>query len=206
MTYRTFGKRVVDLVLTIPAMVVLAPLLAVIACLVRLKLGTPVLFRQRRPGLHGRPFTVLKFRTMSDRRDADGKLLPDAQRLTSFGKLLRSTSVDELPELVNVLKGEMSLVGPRPLMMKYLDRYTREQMRRHEVKPGIAGWAQVNGRNDISWEDKFALDVWYVDHQSLWLDLRIIALTFWKTIKREGISRAGHVTAPEFMGTAEHQG
>ncbi|MBE9514449.1 MAG: sugar transferase [Chloroflexi bacterium] len=202
--YRTFGKRLLDLALTIPALILFAPLFALLALLVRVKLGCPVLFRQQRPGLHGRPFTLFKFRTMTDARDAQGNLMPDDERLTPFGRVLRSTSIDELPEMFNVLKGEMSLVGPRPLMIKYLDRYTPEQMRRHEVKPGITGWAQVNGRNDISWEGKFALDVWYVDHQSLWLDLKIIAMTPWRILKREGISRQGYATAPEFMGTTEH--
>lgn len=178
-----------------------APLLAVIAFLVRITLGSPIFFRQQRPGLHGKPFTLLKFRTMTDARDSDGNLLPDEQRLTPFGQFLRRTSLDELPELFNVLKGDMSLVGPRPLLMQYLDRYTPQQMRRHEVKPGITGWAQVNGRNALSWEQKFALDVWYVDHLSLWLDLKIILLTMWKVLRREGISQEGFATMPEFMGT-----
>ena len=199
--YRRFGKRLLDLALTIPALILLAPLFGLLALLVRLKMGSPVLFRQQRPGLHGQPFSLLKFRTMTDARDAQGDLLLDADRLTPFGQFLRSTSLDESPELTNVLRGEMSLAGPRPLLMRYLDRYTPEQMRRHEVKPGITGWAQVNGRNDIPWEEKFALDVWYVDNQSLWLDVQIIAVTAWKTITREGISKQGHATAPEFMGT-----
>lgn len=199
MAYRS--KRLFDLMLTALALIILSPVLVVIAFLVRVRLGSPVLFRQQRPGLHGRPFILLKFRTMTDARDADGSLLPDEQRLTSFGRFLRRTSMDELPELLNVLKGDMSLVGPRPLLMQYLDRYTSEQMRRHEVKPGITGWAQINGRNALSWEDKFALDVWYIDHLSLWLDLRIILLTIWKVLRREGISQAGFATMPEFMGT-----
>ena len=198
--YRRWGKRLLDLCLTLVAFLLLLPVMGVIAVIVRLKLGAPVLFRHRRPGLHGQPFTLYKFRTMTDTRDAQGNLLPDAERLTPFGRFLRSTSLDELPELFNVLKGEMSLVGPRPLLMRYLDRYTPEQMRRHEVKPGITGWAQVNGRNAITWEQKFTLDVWYVDNQSLWLDLKIIALTAWKILKREGISQPGHATAREFMG------
>jgi lipopolysaccharide/colanic/teichoic acid biosynthesis glycosyltransferase len=202
--YCKFGKRLLDLALTIPILILLAPLLALLGLLVRLKLGSPVLFRQQRPGLHGHPFTLLKFRTMTDTRDAQGNLLPDEDRLTQFGQLLRSTSLDELPELMNVLKGEMSLVGPRPLLMQYLGRYTAEQMRRHKVKPGVTGWVQVNGRNDIPWAEKFALDVWYVEHQSLWLDLKIITLTPWKILKREGISRQGYITAPEYMGTADH--
>ncbi len=198
MGYR--GKRIFDLVLTVPALVLLSPVLVTIALLVRIKLGSPILFRQQRPGLYGRPFTLLKFRTMTDAHDADGNLLPDEQRLTSFGQFLRRTSLDELPELFNVLKGDMSLVGPRPLLMQYLDRYTPQQMRRHEVKPGITGWAQVNGRNALTWEQKFALDIWYVDHLSLWLDLKIILLTIWKVLRREGISREGFATMPEFMG------
>jgi sugar transferase EpsL len=202
--YHRFGKRLFDLALAIPALILFAPLFALLALLVRLKLGSPVLFRQQRPGLHGQPFTILKFRTMTDARDAQGNLLPDEDRLTPFGQFLRSTSLDEFPELFNVLKGEMSLVGPRPLLMRYLDRYTPEQMRRHEVKPGITGWAQINGRNDIPWERKFALDVWYVDHQSLWLDLKTIVMTVWKVLKHEGISQEGYFSSPEFMGTAKH--
>jgi len=202
-------KRTFDLIASLLALVLLSPLLALIALLVRLKLGSPILFRQQRPGLHGKPFTLLKFRTMTDARDARGNLLPDAERLTPFGRFLRSASLDELPALFNVLKGDMSLVGPRPLLMQYLDRYTPEQMRRHEVKPGITGWAQacpergrrVNGRNALTWEQKFALDVWYVDNRSLWLDVKIIALTAWKILKREGISQPGQATMEEFMGT-----
>ena len=178
-----------------------APLLLLVALLVRVKLGTPILFRQQRPGLHGVPFTLLKFRTMTNQRDVAGKLLPDDERLTRFGRWLRSTSLDELPELINVLRGEMSLVGPRPLLMRYLDRYTSEQARRHEVRPGITGWVQVNGRNALSWEEKFKLDVWYVDNLSLWLDLKIIRLTIWKVLRREGISQTGHATMEEFSGS-----
>jgi sugar transferase EpsL len=158
-----------------------------------------------RPGLHGKPFVMLKFRTMTDQRDANGELLPDDLRLTRFGKWLRSTSLDELPELFNVLKGEMSLVGPRPLLMEYLPRYTPEQARRHEVKPGITGWAQVNGRNALSWEEKFQLDVWYVDHWNLWLDMKILLLTIWKVLKREGICQPGQSTAEYFTGTGQGQ-
>jgi sugar transferase EpsL len=187
--------------MTVLALLCLAPVLALVALLVRLKLGAPLLFRQQRPGLHGKPFTLYKFRTMTDARDAQGRRLPDAERLTPFGRFLRSTSLDELPELFNVLKGEMSLVGPRPLLMRYLDRYTPEQARRHAVKPGITGWAQVNGRNALTWEEKFALDVWYVDHQSLWLDVKILAMTVWQVLKREGISQPGHATMEEFRGT-----
>ncbi len=205
MGYRQFTKRAMDLTLTAPGLLLLAPILCGVALLVRLKLGSPVLFRQQRPGLHGKPFWLLKFRTMTDERDAEGNLLPDAQRLTPFGRFLRATSLDEFPELLNVLKGEMSLVGPRPLLMQYLERYTPEQARRHEVRPGITGWAQVNGRNALSWEEKFALDVWYVDHQSLWLDLKILFLTFWKVFRREGISQEGQATMEEFIGTAERE-
>jgi lipopolysaccharide/colanic/teichoic acid biosynthesis glycosyltransferase len=201
--YRPVGKRVLDLTLGIPLLVLASPVLAVIGLLVRLRLGGPVLFRQQRPGLHGRPFTVLKFRTMTDRRDANGALLPDAERLTPFGGMLRSTSLDELPELLNVVAGEMSLVGPRPLLMEYLGRYSPEQMRRHAVKPGITGWAQVNGRNVLTWEQKFAFDIWYVDHLSLALDLRIMALTVWRSLKREGINEPGQATAREFRGNSE---
>lgn len=199
--YRRYGKRLLDLIIVIPALMMLAPVMAVIALLVRIKLGRGVIFRQRRPGLHGRPFMMLKFRTMTDARDAQGRLLPDEQRLTPFGRFLRSTSLDELPELFCVLRGEMSLVGPRPLLMQYLERYTPEQRRRHEVLPGITGLAQINGRNALSWEEKFAYDVQYVDQLSLWLDLKILALTLWKVMKREGISQPGHATAEEFMGT-----
>jgi lipopolysaccharide/colanic/teichoic acid biosynthesis glycosyltransferase len=200
--YARYGKRTLDLVLGISVLVLLLPVLALVAILVHIKLGSPALFRQQRPGLHGRPFTILKFRTMTDARDAQGQLRPDAERLTPLGRFLRSTSLDELPEFLNVLKGDMSLVGPRPLMMQYLDRYTPEQMRRHEVKPGITGWAQVNGRNAITWEQKFALDVWYVDHRSLGLDLKILALTLWKSFQREGISQPGQATMEEFMGSS----
>ncbi len=193
-------KRAFDLTLALLALTVLSPMIGLIALLVWFNLGAPVLFRQPRPGLHGTTFTLYKFRTMTDARDAQGNLLPDAERLTPIGRFLRSASLDELPELFNVLKGDMSLVGPRPLLMRYMDRYTPEQMRRHEVKPGITGWAQVNGRNVLTWEEKFALDVWYVDHWSLWLDLKTIFLTVWKVLTREGISQPGQATAQEFMG------
>lgn len=174
--------------------------LALLALMVRWKLGSPVFFRQVRPGLHGRPFRMLKFRTMTDQRDSHGQLLPDAQRLTSFGRFLRSTSLDELPELWNVLRGNMSLVGPRPLLMEYLPLYTPEQARRHEVRPGITGWAQVNGRNALSWNERFRLDVWYVDNQSLMLDLRILWRTFHKVLARDGINQAGEATMSKFTG------
>jgi sugar transferase EpsL len=198
--YRRFGKGMLDVMLSLVALIVLLPFIGLIALLVRLRLGAPVLFRQVRPGYRGRPFTIYKFRTMTDGRDAAGNLLPDAERLPSFGRLLRSTSLDELPELWNVLRGDMSLVGPRPLLMQYLNRYTPEQARRHEVHPGITGWAQVNGRNALSWEQKFALDVWYVDHVSLALDLRIIGATIGKILKREGISQPGQATTEEYWG------
>ena len=195
-------KRLFDLTLVLLSTLLWLPLLAVLALLVRLKLGSPVFFRQERPGLHGRPFTLLKFRTMLDARDAGGNLLPDDQRLTPFGNLLRRASLDELPELLNVLRGDMSLVGPRPLLTRYLERYTDEQARRHEVRPGITGWAQVNGRNAISWEEKFRFDVWYVDHRSLWLDMKILVLTIWNVLRRKDISAKEHATMPEFTGTA----
>ena len=193
-------KRFLDILLAFAALVVLSPLMLLLAIWIRVTMGTPVLFRQTRPGLHGKPFTMYKFRTMTDARDPKGNLLPDEQRLTKLGQFLRSASLDELPELINVLKGEMSLVGPRPLLMAYLDRYSPEQLRRHEVRPGITGWAQVNGRNAISWEEKFKLDVWYVDNWNIWLDLRILAMTLWKVIRREGINHPGQATMEEFKG------
>ena len=198
-------KRLLDIVVSVILLVVLSPLIAVLAILVRLKLGKPVLFKQERPGLHGRLFNLYKFRTMRDLVDRDGRSLPDEDRLTPFGRFLRSSSLDELPEFFNVLKGEMSLVGPRPLLVAYLERYTPEQARRHTALPGITGWAQVNGRNALSWEDKFRLDVWYVDHQSFWLDIKILLMTLWKAIKREGISAPGSATAPEFMGSPDKE-
>ena len=191
-------KRVFDFCCTLIAVFSLSPLLVVLALMVRLILGKPVFFRQQRPGLHGRPFIIYKFRTMTEARDAYGTLLPDGERLTRFGRFLRSTSLDELPELFNVLKGDMSLVGPRPLLMQYLDRYTPEQARRHEVKPGLTGWSQVNGRNAISWEEKFGLDVWYVDNRSIWLDIKIILITAWMILRREGINQPGQPTMEEF--------
>ena len=191
-------KRVFDVVVSATALVVLAPVMGLIALAVWRTMGRPVLFRQARPGLHGKPFVMYKFRTMRDLRDAGGNLLPDEARLTPFGRWLRATSLDELPELVNVLRGEMSLVGPRPLLMEYLERYTPEQARRHEVKPGITGWAQIHGRNNLSWEERLRLDVWYVDHWSLWLDLKILWRTLWMVLRREGISAQGHATMPRF--------
>ncbi len=196
-------KRVFDLALTIPGMLLVAPLLLLLLLLVRLKLGKPVFFRQARPGLDGKIFNIIKFRTMTDKCDAQGTLLPDAQRLTRLGRLMRATSLDELPELVNVLRGEMSLVGPRPLLEEYLPRYTPEQARRHDTLPGITGWAQVNGRNALSWEEKFELDVWYVDHWSIWLDIKILLMTVLKVIRREGINQPGQATAEKFMGAKE---
>ena len=193
--YRTFGKRGLDLVLASIGFLLLAPLMAVVALLIRMRMGRPILFRHERPGLHGRPFGVWKFRTMSNQPG------PDADRLTPLGRTLRAASLDELPELYNVLKGEMSLVGPRPLMMRYLPLYNAEQARRHEVRPGITGWAQVNGRNAQTWEDRFRYDVWYVDHYSLGLDLKILCLTIWRVLRREGISAEGHATMPGFQGT-----
>ena len=194
-------KRCADLALSALALLVLLPVLVLIGAAVWLTLGPPILFRQRRPGHQGKQFQILKFKTMNDRCDAGGELLPDYQRLSWFGTFLRSTSLDELPELWNVLKGEMSLVGPRPLLVQYLPRYTERQMRRHEVKPGITGWAQVNGRNGLGWEQKFELDIWYVDNQSIWLDMRILCLTLLSVWRREGISQPGHVTMAEFMGS-----
>ena len=196
--YTNWVKRLFDLSIAVPLLIILSPVLVLIGFLVRMKIGAPVLFRQVRPGLLGRPFTIYKCRTMTDKRDKDGGLLPDRGRLIPLGRFLRKTSLDELPELFNVLQGEMSIVGPRPLLMQYLDRYTPEQARRHEVKPGITGWAQVNGRNAITWEQKFEHDIWYVDHLSFWLDMKIIALTVWKIIKREGINQPGQATAEEF--------
>jgi lipopolysaccharide/colanic/teichoic acid biosynthesis glycosyltransferase len=193
-------KRFIDGVVAGAALILLSPVLLATALLVRVKLGSPVLFSQQRPGLHGRAFRMIKFRSMTDARDAKGTLLPDAQRLTSFGRFLRASSLDELPELWNVLKGDMSLVGPRPLLMEYLPLYTPEQACRHDVRPGITGWAQVNGRNAITWEEKFQLDVWYVDHFSLWLDVKILWLTVKQVLLRHGISAAGEATMPRFTG------
>ena len=196
-------KRIFDRFLAALTLLLLSLPLLFLIWQVRRKLGSPVLFRQTRPGLYGKPFTMVKFRTMTDERGADGALLPDAQRLTPFGRFLRASSLDELPELWNVLKGEMSLVGPRPLLMEYLPLYTPEQARRHEVCPGITGWAQVNGRNAISWDEKFALDVWYVNHRSLWLDVKILWRTVRKVLVRDGISAPGDATMPKFEGIHE---
>lgn len=193
-------KRFFDLALTVPGLILISPVLVVIAIAVRIALGSPVLFRQRRPGLMARPFVLYKFRTMSDEVDTEGNPMPDAVRLSRLGRLLRSFSLDELPELLNVIKGEMSLVGPRPLLMRYLERYSAEQARRHDVLPGITGWTQVNGRNANTWEQKFEYDVWYVDHWSVRLDAKILLITLWKVLTREGISQPGQATAEEFMG------
>ena len=196
----TLVKRCFDLAVSSLLLLLLWPVLVVLWALIRLDMGTPVLFRQARPGYRGHLFRVFKFRTMNDLKGADGQLLPDGDRLTFLGGWMRRLSLDELPQLFNVVLGDMSLVGPRPLLVQYLERYSPEQARRHEVRPGITGWAQVNGRNAISWEDKFALDVWYVDHRSFWLDLKILILTALKVIKRDGISAVGEATAVEFMG------
>lgn len=193
-------KRLIDITASGAALVVLSPVLAVTAYKVKKNLGSPVLFKQTRPGLDGKPFEMIKFRTMKDATDKDGNLLPDSERLTPFGQKLRSTSLDELPELWNVLKGDMSLVGPRPLLMEYLPLYNSEQARRHDVRPGVTGYAQVNGRNAISWEQKFALDTWYVDNQSLWLDIKILAKTVKQVLIKEGISAAGEATMSKFTG------
>jgi len=196
-------KRILDLLLTSIGLVLLSPLVTAVALSVRVLLGAPVLFRQERPGLNGRLFTLLKFRTLTDERDVNGNFLPDAERMTSLGRFLRSSSLDELPELVNVIRGDMSLVGPRPLLAKYLKRYSVEQMRRHEAKPGITGWAQIHGRNALGWEQRFELDLWYVQHRNFWLDLSILAKTFSQVIRRDGIAQPGHATMPEYLGTAK---
>jgi sugar transferase EpsL len=194
-------KRLFDLLLTIPGLILISPVILVIAILVRWQHGSPILFAQVRPGHRSRLFTLRKFRTMTNARDPHGNLLPDDDRLTRLGRFLRASSLDELPELINVIKGEMSLVGPRPLLIEYLERYSPEQARRHEVLPGITGWAQINGRNALTWEEKFHLDVWYVDHWSIWLDLKILGMTLAKVIRREGISQPGHATAEIFRGS-----
>ena len=193
-------KRLLDILLSASALLLLSVPMLMLALQIRRRLGTPVFFRQTRPGLRSTSFRMIKFRTMTDARGTDGQLLPDVERLTSFGRFLRASSLDELPELWNVLKGDMSLIGPRPLLMDYLPLYSPEQARRHEVRPGMTGWAQVNGRNALSWEEKFRLDVWYVDHRSLWLDIRILWLTVCKVLAREGISAEGEATMPRFTG------
>jgi len=195
------SKRLFDLLLTVPGLILISPILLGVTLVLWLAEGRPIFFRQPRPGYRGAIFNMVKFRTMRQRVDASGKPLPDAERISKLGKFLRATSVDELPELVHVLRGQMSLVGPRPLLVQYLERYSPEQVRRHDVLPGITGWAQVNGRNALTWEEKFRLDVWYVDHWSFWLDLKILALTVLKTVRREGISQTGQATAEEFRGS-----
>ncbi len=201
MRVRLFAKRLIDLILVVMALLALSPIFAIVAVLVLLRMGSPILFRQQRPGHSGEPFDVIKFRTMREAVDADGVPLSDGERLTTLGRFLRRTSLDELPQLWNVLRGDMSLIGPRPLLMEYLDLYTPEQMRRHHVRPGITGLAQINGRNSVAWEEKFLLDVWYVDHWSLWLDLRILIRTVRMVIKGEGISGHGVPTVEYFMGS-----
>lgn len=204
--YRRFVKRFFDFILTIPAVIILSPLMAVIALLVRINMGLPIIYKQKRPGIHGNLFSFFKFRSMTNDRDHRGYPWPDEKRLTNFGKFLRRTSLDELPELWNVLRGDMSLVGPRPLLVEYLNRYSPEQARRHEVKPGITGWAQINGRNAITWEEKFKYDVWYVDHWNLWLDIKIVFLTIFKVLTGEGINQPGKITMEEFKGKNKERG
>jgi sugar transferase EpsL len=199
-------KRGFDFSIALILLIGLSPLIALLALAVRCKLGRPVLFAQTRPGLHGAPFEFYKFRTMTDARNAAGVLLPDAARLTRFGQLMRKSSLDELPQLVNVLKGDMSLVGPRPLLMEYLPLYSERQARRHGVRPGITGWAQVNGRNALDWEERFELDLWYVEHRSSWLDLRIIAMTAWRMLRPQGIAQPGHATMTKFTGSQRGRG
>lgn len=194
-------KRFFNFFLALVLLIILSLPMLIIACIVRITMGKPVLFVQQRPGFHGAPFYLYKFRTMKNTQNSMGSPLPDEIRLTATGRILRKLSLDELPQLFNVLKGDLSFVGPRPLLMEYLPRYSAEQARRHEVKPGITGWAQVNGRNAITWEEKFTLDVWYVDHQSILLDIRIIFMTIWKILKREGINQPGHTTMEEFLGS-----
>ena len=194
-------KISLDKIISLVSLVLLSPILFFISGTIYFKMGTPIIFKHQRPGLHGKQFTFYKFRTMTNTKNGEGDLLPDKNRLTPLGSFLRKTSLDELPSLWNVLKGDMSLVGPRPLLMEYLPLYSKEQMRRHEVKPGITGWAQINGRNTISWDEKFKLDVWYVDNQSIWLDTKILFITAWKVLKREGISQKGHVTMERFRGS-----
>nr|GGG73231.1 putative sugar transferase EpsL [Virgibacillus oceani] len=196
-------KRFLDFFISLLSLILLSLLILLIAIVIKYKLGTPILFKQKRPGLNGKPFYLYKFRTMTDERDKNGEILPDYLRLTKLGKRIRKLSLDELPQLFNVLKGDISLVGPRPLLMEYLLLYTSEQARRHEVKPGITGWAQVNGRNTISWEEKFKLDIWYVENQSFWLDIKILFLTIIKVFKSEGINQHGQATMEKFKGTSE---
>ncbi|MCX8022726.1 MAG: sugar transferase [Syntrophorhabdaceae bacterium] len=200
------AKRIFDLSLAIVLFVILSPVIIVIAIVVYISMGAPVIFKQLRPGLYGKPFEIFKFRTMTDDRDEKGNLLSDGKRLTPVGRFLRKTSLDELPQLLNVIKGDLSFVGPRPLLMEYLPRYTPEQARRHEVKPGITGWAQIKGRNAITWEERFKLDVWYVDNRSFWLDIKIIFCTIVEVFKKRGINAPGYDTMPEFMGSENKTG
>ena len=197
------SKRCFDMIATALLLVCISPVLLIVSVLVWKQHGSPVLFRQIRPGYRGKPFKMFKYRTMTEDRNEQGVMLPDQMRLTRLGQFLRDFSLDELPGFFNVIRGEMSLVGPRPLLLQYLDRYSQAQMRRHEVLPGVTGWAQINGRNALTWEDKFRMDVWYVDNWSFWLDIRILAITFWKVLKREGINQPGYLTPPEFMGNPE---
>ncbi len=199
--YKRCVKRLIDVIASIILIILTSPILFIVFVLVRIKLGAPVIFKQERPGKNSRIFTVYKFRSMTNQYDKNGDLLSDEMRLTDFGKFLRKSSLDELPELFNILKGDMSFIGPRPLLVRYLDRYNKEQARRHEIRPGLTGWAQVNGRNSISWEDKFRLDVWYVDHCNLWLDTKIFVLTIIKVLKRDGINSLNHATMEEFRGS-----
>ncbi len=201
--YSAWGKRAFDLAVGSLMLLLLLPVIIFVSILVAVFLGRPVFFRQQRPGKSGRLFEMIKFRSMTNAKGADGNLLPDDQRLTRFGAFLRASSIDEFPELWNVMKGEMSLVGPRPLLIQYLDRYSDEQFRRHEVAPGVTGWAQINGRNSISWDEKFSLDLWYVDHYSLWVDVKILFLTVVNVLRRSGISADGHATMPEFSGNGD---
>lgn len=198
------SKRIFDLIGTIFGLILLSPLILLTALSVAIFLGTPIIFQQKRAGFKGKPFYIYKFRTMTDASDSDGNLLPDSVRITRLGHFLRSFSLDELPELLNIVRGEMSLVGPRPLLMEYLDRYSSEQNRRHDVYPGLTGWAQVNGRNALTWQDKFRYDVWYVDNWTIWLDMKIILMTVWKVIRREGVSQPGRVTTEYFMGNPDN--
>ena len=194
-------KRLFDILVSLFALSLLLPVILILYVLIAVKMGRPVFFVQTRPGLDGKPFNMIKFRSMTDAKDENGNLLPDAERLPRFGQILRSTSLDELPELINVLKGEMSLVGPRPLLMEYLDKYSPRQAKRHDVRPGVTGWAQINGRNAISWEEKFELDVWYVENRTIWLDIKILWLTVWQVVKRNDVSQDGHVTMTKFTGS-----
>ena len=198
-----FSKRLLDIILSALILILASPLLLITAALIFLSYGAPIIFKHERPGKDGQPFKLIKFRSMRDARDQEGNVLPDAERITRFGQFIRKTSIDELPELYNVLRGDMSLVGPRPLLMQYLQRYSAEQARRHDVLPGVTGWAQINGRNAISWDDKFKYDLWYIDHWTFWLDVKIIFLTIWKVLKGDGISQPGRATMDEFMGNSD---